>query len=81
MQKAKRRGKPYITAVQRGLDWKEYMKTHPIPVEGETIKIRDPDTNKVYSAVVIRIAGNGLRAIFGNEELIAVDRIDDGVWN
>jgi hypothetical protein len=82
MQKAERRGKPYVEAVQLSLDWKEYSKTHPIPKEGDMIRVKDPDTKKIHEAKVTRIASNGIRATIINmkDGLISVNKNNDGVW-
>lgn len=82
MQKAERRGQPYVDAVQRSLAWKEYSKTHSIPKEGEIIRVKDPDTKKIHDAKVTRVASNGIRAtiIDMKDGLISVNKINDGIW-
>jgi len=84
MEKAERRGKPYIDAVKHCMEWEEYTKTHPVPKEGDIIRVKDPDTKKVYEAKVTRIAKNGIRAsIVGmsrEDGLISVNKIKNDVW-
>lgn len=82
MQKAERRGKPYVEAVQHKMAWDEYTKTHSIPKVGDIIRVKDPDTKKIHDAKVTRIASNGIRATIVDmkDGLISVNKNNDGVW-